>query len=527
MATLTSGRLGVNIGNVGGYVDYTVTDAGKVTVTFTDGSMNDWSVTSGIPGVMIEYDGKQYPVTYSAYAKTVTIDYKRSVNEITFWGLWSGSIAGQVDEDRIPSENDLLADPTCVIDEWEITNTAPTVVFKVPSAISAGNTITLSWTTSDAEGDDVYVSSVVRKLKKAGASSYTTTYVSTGTGSTSITDTIPADAEGGSVYYEITVKDDFGAETKKTSSTVTIGSANKAPTVSLSVPSAMTAGKTAVLSWSASDPDGDTVTTTKLVRHLKKSGESTFTSITLISSATSRTSFTDTIPADAGGGSVYYVVTVSDGKSTASDTSSTYSIAANKVPEISGIDTNLGTFALTAPSHSYSVTDADGHTVTVKESLDGTELRTYTATLGVTNTLSIPALTWLKTLNGEHTITITATDSEGASVTRTLSLTKNVTSLSFTLATPLEADAQITKAIEQIVAEIPEGATITIEVCNNGYDASPSWEDVTQRVLNGEKFFLDNASKTAADWGYNARVNVQRNGATGDCYVVSMGGYFE
>ena len=224
---------------------------------------------------------------------------------------------------------------------------------------------------------------------------------------------------------------------------------------------------------------------------------------------------------------MYYVVTVSDGKSTASDTSSTYSIAANKVPEISGIDTNLGTFALTAPSHSYSVTDADGHTVTVKESLDGTELRTYTATLGVTNTLSIPALTWLKTLNGEHTITITATDSEGASVTRTLSLTKNVTSLSFTLATPLEADAQITKAIEQIVAEIPEGATITIEVCNNGYDASPSWEDVTQRVLNGEKFFLDNASKTAADWGYNARVNVQRNGATGDCYVVSMGGYFE
>ncbi len=532
MATLVSGKLGVNMGNTGGYVDYTVTDAGKVTLSFEDGvagngSSVSWSGSGSITGIMMEYDGTEYPVTYSSSDKTVTIDYKRSVNEITFWGLLNGDIAGQVDADRIPIENDLLADPTCVTVEWEVTNTAPTVALKVPSAIDAGNTITLSWTTADADGDTVYVSSIVRKLKKAGQSTFTSTTISYGTSQTAITDTIPADAEGGSVYYEITVSDDLGAETKKSSSAVTIGAANKAPTVSLSVPSALTAGKTAALTWTTADPDGDTVTTTKLVRYLKKSGESTFTSITLVSSSTSRTSYTDTIPSDAGGGSVYYVVTVSDGKSTASDTSSTYSIAANKVPEISGTDTDLGTCDLTAPTYSYSVTDEDGHEVSVTESLDGTVFNTFTATLGQTNTLTVPALTWLKTLNGSHTIEITATDSEGASVTRTLTLTKNVTSLSFTLETPLEADAQITKAIEKIVAEIPEGATITIEVCNNGYDASPTWEDVTQRVLNGEKFFFDNTTKTAESWGYNVRVNVQRNSATGDCYVVSMGGYFE
>ena len=302
---------------------------------------------------------------------------------------------------------------------------------------------------------------------------------------------------------------------------------NTAPTATLSVPASVTAGKTAALSWSTSDADGDTVTTTKLVRYLKKAGASSYTSTTLISTSSTRKSYSDTIPADAGGGSVYYVLTVSDGLTTTTKTSSTITIGSNNAPEISGSDGSLGTFDLTAPTHSYSVTDADGHEVTVTESLDGTVLRTYTATLGTTNALTIPALTWLKTLNGSHTITITATDSEGASVTRTLSLIKNVTSLSFTLATPLEADAQITKAIEKIVAEIPEGAIITIEVCNNGYDESPTWEDVTQRVLNGEKFFFDNVTKTAANWGYNVRVNVRRNGAAGDCYVVSMGGYFE
>ena len=99
--------------------------------------------------------------------------------------------------------------------------------------------------------------------------------------------------------------------------------------------------------------------------------------------------------------------------------------------------------------------------------------------------------------------------------------------MSFTLAEPLPADDVITKAIESIIGELPTGATVKIEVCNNGYDDSPTWQDVTQRVLAGEKFQLTNATKTAENWGYNVRVTVSRGSATGDIYINSMGGFFE
>lgn len=86
---------------------------------------------------------------------------------------------------------------------------------------------------------------------------------------------------------------------------------------------------------------------------------------------------------------------------------------------ISGSDTDLGSFTTTPPSYEYTVTDADGHQVTVVEKLDTTTLRTYTATLGDTNELEITADQWLKLLNGDHALTITATDAKNESTVRT------------------------------------------------------------------------------------------------------------
>ena len=74
---------------------------------------------------------------------------------------------------------------------------------------------------------------------------------------------------------------------------------------------------------------------------------------------------------------------------------------------------------------------------------------------------------------------------------------------------------------------IPAGAKFTVEVCNNGNDASPTWEDVTQNVVSGSKFFLSNTTKTASAWGYNFRIKVKRGTATGDCFITSAGGNFE
>ena len=66
-----------------------------------------------------------------------------------------------------------------------------------------------------------------------------------------------------------------------------------------------------------------------------------------------------------------------------------------------------------------------------------------------------------------------------------------------------------------------------MEVCNNAFDEAPTWQDVTQAVTSGSKFFLSNTTKTAENWGFNLRIKVNRNGAAGDCYVVSAGGNFE
>lgn len=180
-------------------------------------------------------------------------------------------------------------------------------------------------------------------------------------------------------------------------------------------------------------------------------------------------------------------------------------------------------------SFSYTVSDSDGDALTVTEQLDGETKRQFSATSGSTYTFESVTATnynFLKILNGSHTLSIIVSDGLD-SATFTATFTKNVTSLSFTLETPLDADDQITKAVETIIATIPSGAVVTIEVCNNGYDDSPTWEDVTTRVLNGNKFFFENTTKTADKWGYNVRMSVDRNGSSGDCYVVSMTGFFE
>ena len=203
-------------------------------------------------------------------------------------------------------------------------------------------------------------------------------------------------------------------------------------------------------------------------------------------------------------------------------------VSLNSAPIISGTDTALGTFGQTPPGgYSYTVTDADGDAVTVIEALDGTVLRTYQPVLGETNVLSLSTDQWLTVLNGSHTITITADDGKGGTAVRTLTFTKKVDSICFYLDPPLESTDMASRAIESIVAQIPDGAESKIEVCNNAYDAEPAWQDVTQIVARGDNIVLKNTTKTADKWGYSVRVTIKRNGASGDCYVSGGSGFFE
>lgn len=90
----------------------------------------------------------------------------------------------------------------------------------------------------------------------------------------------------------------------------------------------------------------------------------------------------------------------------------------------------------------------------------------------------------------------------------------------------LAADDMPTKAMINIQGSFPSGCELTIEACNNANDASPTWQDVTSRVLNSQKVFFSNTTKTAAAWGVALRVTLNRGTATGDCYITAIGGNF-
>ena len=296
---------------------------------------------------------------------------------------------------------------------------------------------------------------------------------------------------------------------------------NQAPTApsSITVPSAVLGGENLSISWAAStDPDGN------LSGYVleRKVGSGTWAQIYKGSSR----SYTDAIT--YGWTSVQYRVKAYDaaGAESAYTTSATRTVTNNRPPVISGTDGSLGSFSTAAPSYEYTVTDADGHQVTVVEKLDTTTLRTYTATLGDTNELEITADQWLKLLNGDHTLTITATDAKNESTVRTLSFDKAMHSVEFEQTVAMAADDMPTKALVNIQGSFPTGSTLQVWICNNGNDAEPTWEDITTKALTSQKHFFTNQTKTAASWGVKIKVKLLRGSAEGDCYIQSVGGNF-
>ena len=296
---------------------------------------------------------------------------------------------------------------------------------------------------------------------------------------------------------------------------------NQAPTApsSITVPNEVLGGENLSISWAAStDPDGN------LSGYVleRKVGSGTWAQVYKGSART----YTDTIT--YGWTSVQYRVKAYDaaGAESAYTTSATRTVTNNRPPVISGTDGALGSFSTAAPSYEYTVTDADGHQVDVVEMLDGVTLRSYTVTLGQTNTLTIGSEAWLKVVNGSHTLKIVATDAKDASVTRTLTFTKAVTSVEFEQTLAMEADAMPTKALVNIQGNFPAGCTLQVWICNNGNDASPTWEDITQKARTGQKHYFTNKTKTAAAWGVKVKAKLLRGSATETCYIQSIGGNF-
>lgn len=287
---------------------------------------------------------------------------------------------------------------------------------------------------------------------------------------------------------------------------------------SLTPPSVIYGGKSNLITWRMSiDPDGDTVTY-QLECSLNGGA------YTQIYNGTG-TSYTHLVP--FGATSVAYRVKATDpsGESSAYTTSDIITVINNNAPVISGTDANLGVKS-EGFTGTYTVTDANNNAVTVTESIDGVQIRSLVATLGEEITYGVTENTWLALPNGSHTLTIRATDGIDTSV-RTFAFTKLANALKIQNATPWEASTMPTRIMLVVTRNIPSAATFKVEVCNNGYDASPTWEDATEAVTSGLVHVFANESKTATKWGVLVRVAVERNGATGACYISAIGGNFE
>ena len=291
-----------------------------------------------------------------------------------------------------------------------------------------------------------------------------------------------------------------------------------APTT-ITVPESIYSNQTTQIGWSAAtDPDGDSVSY-RLERSVNGG------SWTQVYSG-SNTTYTDTITTAMN--TLQYRVKAVDSFNNESGytTSPTRAVIHNLPPAISGVDGNLG-IKNDGFNYQYTVTDPENNTVTVQEKINGVLTKTYTANLGIAVNMEVKGTNWVKLPQGSHTLSITATDTFGGSVTRTMTFTKQIDRLSVELATPLEATAMPTRINIEVVAQVPAGATFSVEVCNNGNDPSPAWEDATEAALSRLAHVFSNKMKQATNWGVNIRVKIIRNGAIGDCYITGIGGNFE
>ena len=397
-------------------------------------------------------------------------------------------------------------------------NTAPSTPasISVPSSIDGGSTITVSWAAStDAEGNlEGYI---VERQTNGG--SWSQIYQGS---ATSTTNSVAFGTN--TVAYRVKAYDAAGLESGwKTSSTVTVTN-NRAPGApgSLTVPAVVRGGGNLAISWTAaSDSDGN-LSGYELERQVDGGG---WTQIYKGSAL----AYTDTIT--AGWSTVAYRVRSYDSYNATSTyvTSETRTVDNNAIPVITSSTTSgtdLGTkedgFDLT-----YTVTDADSDTVTVKEYLDNVLKRTYTATLGQSNTVQcVTAANWQKVLNGAHTIKVVANDTKADSAPYTVTFTKAVYEASITLAEPMDADDAITVMVLNVLGSIPADADLEVLVTNNANDTEPVWEDATQDVKNGNNHVFTN--QTAANgFAFNFKVNVSRGASNTGGYITNIGGAFQ
>ena len=449
----------------------------------------------------------------------------RSPHTNNHGSVWAVNTEGSYDAGRWNYHSDgvrpaLILPSTLFVsnDGTVSTNTAPSTPWNisVPSSIMDGTNISISW----AKSSDAESNLAGYKVERSTDGGWSWSRIYQGT-ATSTTDSIAFGTT--SVMYRVKAYDTEGLESGwRTSSRVTVVN-NNAPSAppSIAVPKDVKGGSTLVISWTAaSDSDGNL---SGYILERSTDGGSAYTQVYKGNALT----YTDTIA--FGTTSVMYRVKAYDteGLESGYTTSAIRTVRYNVAPAINASSTSLG--EKNAPfSFAYTVTDADGDTLTVTEKLDGKTTATRTGLASGTALTFEQASTadgFLRILNGSHTIKITANDGK-ESTSLNATFTKSVTSASVTLTTPLAVDGDIAVAILQVSGSIPNDAAFKAEATNNALDDSPVWQDVTAEVRKGMNIVFENQTASAGA-AFNFRISVERGASGEGGYIDSVSGAFQ
>ena len=399
-----------------------------------------------------------------------------------------------------------------------MTGDAPTIPTSInlPSTIKGGASCSISW--SAASDPDGNLEGYIVERSYNGGSSWSQIYQGS---ATSTSTTIPHGTS--TVMFRVCAYDTDGEKSGwRTSSNKTVLN-NRAPNAppSINVPVSPQGGASVSVTWSAaSDPD-DNLEGYRLERQWD--GRGSWTQIY----QGSNLSCSETIPKGMYQ-SVTYRVRAYDafGETSGYTTSPVRTIDNNLAPVIQcDLSGNLGdkSEGFVIP---YTVTDAENHAVTVTERVGNLVKRTYSVTLGQSNSFQITGDYFQKILNGEQAAEIIATDTEGKSSTLSLTFTKKVHRASIMLSEPLTVENPITVCVIKVVGNIPEDAEFKVEVANNLGDESPAWEDATDAAKRGINHVFKNKTQVNG-WKFGFRVTAERGASDAAGYITSIQGGFQ
>lgn len=396
-------------------------------------------------------------------------------------------------------------------------NTAPGTPASItyPTSINGGSTITVNWGSSTDEESNLEGYIVERSIN--GGTSWAQIYQG---GSRTTTNNVAFGTA--SVIYRVKAYDTEGLTSSWRTGGQVMVTNNTAPTVpnGINVPEQVQGGQPLTITWGEAHDGENNLSGYSLERQVDGGAWGVvYTGNTL--------SFTDMIT--KGWAKVCYRVRAYDSNNAYSGyvTSPERTVNNNTAPTITCVfpsGSSLGTkdAGFMVP---YAIGDVDTDTVTVTEAIDGVTKRTFMATLGESNSFNATGEYFMKLLNGDHTLNITANDGK-ASTVHQLSFAKKVTGASVTLEQSMTADGPISVCVLGVTGLIPADAEYKVEVTNNALDDEPVWEDCTTAIQNGSNYVFGN---DAAEKGFafNFRLNVKRGPSGAGGYIISVQGGFQ